>query len=61
MLKTNHTEAFEFACYKREYSNLARCYLELLMVLDSINTLIDGPVIDDLLPNLEKWRDELNA
>lgn len=29
MLILNHEEAFGLACYKKENSNLARCYLDL--------------------------------
>ena len=32
----NHKEAFELACYKREHSNLARSYLELHSILNTV-------------------------
>lgn len=45
---TNHEEAWDLACYKREYSNLARCYLDLRR---AAQTVVDesGP---DLPPSL---------
>ncbi len=39
-MKHNHWEALELACYQKENSNLARCYIELTKQRDELLNLL---------------------